>query len=756
MSFYTQDDDDDFEDGGGGGGFLSGGSQQQQSFFCANCGNTDCYTDDTTGALVCTSCFTQSQDIQQEELDFEEVTALAAKTRDGRFIGHRRSMGNPGGGIGRFQNKKRKPYTFYDTSRRPPSLQQCLEGYQQVLKDCVRRIRDDILADHNNNNNNSDDEDEDDDMVSRTLQDMETTVKRLWLAYLRAWREAAEFYGKYHPEVRFSLRDSFLRGQKSRSTVLSQLSWKAQTELEQEAKRKQPPASSRAKKRTKRTINQDSNDTDKEEGEDAKDADDEEADDSSDDDDDDNDESHNDHTRKKKLGRRRDTMSKVRQVVALYRRRGRREMALLTTPNLLLVASFLCVPLSRLGYTGWHVVEWIAQGRLPLLNAYACCLTPELRDALQPIHLFFRLERLPIPNGVECNARILLFIANGGGSAAVDDGDGNKKKKKKKKINNPLTSTMLWIPSTVPLVMARMVSDTGLGQRVLDLAFALMGMDKPASPGDADRRFPLALSKARPELLNTKAKMVAVLLVACQLCPGWETWRFGRRRRRTPSTKAANIPWNDAQVHRVDNLDEYVRYMEVSKLFIKDKDLPEFLMDNENEHEQDSFQHEMSPNGSVEDDDTDDDDTEVVAGVENPHQPVVRHRRGRRSKNHEWHCRVHRRKALWSEANGFGKMVVYDPRNNHNKHLGLHHAHFLYLVEYLAYMTDTAAKDVLRLTLELQQCLRPPEKGKTKKPRRRKKVQQTKDAEKEQEGDSTSLKVTINGVDECVGETAEV
>jgi hypothetical protein len=87
------------------------------------------------------------------------------------------------------------------------------------------------------------------------------------------------------------------------------------------------------------------------------------------------------------------------------------------------------------------------------------------------------------------------------------------------------------------MVTARLVSDLGFRQKILNLALALMdlplvetkmareevneskGKDKLLDP---EFWVPPPLNKARPDMLLDRAKILAVIAVACKMIPGWD------------------------------------------------------------------------------------------------------------------------------------------------------------------------------------------------------------------------------------------
>jgi hypothetical protein len=122
-----------------------------------------------------------------------------------------------------------------------------------------------------------------------------------------------------------------------------------------------------------------------------------------------------------------------------------------------------------------------------------------------------------------------------------------------------------------------MVQDLGFGQEVLDNALVLMGLqtkksaDAKCDNGELDSTINQALhslSSASPHKLYTPLHVASVLVVACKLCRGWETWKISNLHS-DASNRVEFVPWNDAQLHLVGNgptLDYYVDFLENTAL----------------------------------------------------------------------------------------------------------------------------------------------------------------------------------------------
>ena len=532
-------------------------------FVCENCGATDYYTDETSGDIVCSSCYTQSQAPKDAtEMDIETIEAMGVRENgmlvtSSRYTAKQEDTTNSAtGGYNQNGNvvrrgKMRKPLQDLDKSRPLPSLQECLEGFQHILKQCIHVVVEDLLS-LSGMTTESTQYSNQDDPADQLKESIKSTVKHLWIGYLRAWRDGAEFYGKYHKEVRFCLRDQFLIGNKTRVAVRAHLASKAETELRKRQDRLGGGGNDNGGGGTTQSSNKSGI----------------------------HDESGNESDHDSVSGNESDdtipatntssaaassrlvrVRGEIRAMLALYKnRRGRREMALKQILSLRMIASLLCVPLSRLGYSGRHVVEWIASGQMPILNAFDC-LTVEQQDKLLPVQGFFRLRKLPLASAVEEQAQAFMFISG---------------MKKESSPHGVLTT------KSMPLLLARWVQDMGMRQRVLDLALALMGMDVPKTTdtsASTENWLPVALKKAKPELLSSNSRLAAVLVVACKMCPEWQFWTFGQ------TDEAAIVPWNSAHADRVQQIGPYIHFLEENgflQLATQCPTLPPFLDDEHN------------------------------------------------------------------------------------------------------------------------------------------------------------------------------
>ena len=536
MSFYYDDDDD----------------ESHTSTACPNCGSTDNYQDAITGSLICSSCYTQSQAHTQEELDIDEVQALAARNQSGRIMGIRRRYNKRG-----FAKVKLEDL---DTSTPFPSLDSCIEAYMLVLQ-VSASVLCDLLE-----------------LNEKTTVSVHANVKNIWFSYLNTWKEGADFYGALHPEVRFCMRDAFIRLPGQRGQIWRYLSYEAVKKLKQQLER---GIDSELAPSNDTTINT-------------------------------------------------GVPITITEVMDLYKRRGRLEAALRTKPSMLQAASILLLVTTQLGIAAHHIITWIADGKLPLINAFQNCLTKELQEKVSPIISFFRLEGVPSIHMLEYHAK-LLFVTS-------------------RTTTNDSPPSLL-TQSSIPLLTTRLVMDLGFHQQVLDNALALMGRYR------GPPRYWLPEPLVRLDIQDTR-DIVAVLVVAVKMCPDWQTWRYYRC--------SPEMPWNDAMAQQFRNghLNPFLDFLDTnSKKGPSESCLPAFtdqLKVGVDKGQTDSF-------------------PVLVAGFPNPNQPQDMEVR---QKHHDFNLRLRKRRAVWADANGIGEYIIYEQGDVTD--LSNLHPHYLLLLEHVS------------------------------------------------------------------------
>ena len=161
MSFYFDDDND----------FLPTKKEEKQAepgFVCNNCGGTESYMD-ASGALTCAECFTQSNviDESQMEIDFEESLAMAGRSKSGPgFVTLKKSK----------QRKEQKRFDEYDNTVALPDVLDCLKGIQRVLREAGKIVCG--LA------------------GAKKHKIVLKTIRTIWTAYLRSWHDGSLYFGR--------------------------------------------------------------------------------------------------------------------------------------------------------------------------------------------------------------------------------------------------------------------------------------------------------------------------------------------------------------------------------------------------------------------------------------------------------------------------------------------------------------------------------------------------------------------------------
>jgi len=200
--------------------------QAEKTFICTQCGSVDqYYHDDSAGGIVtCSVCFTQSRTFGaiQEELDYDESQHMAARNRDGtlrQVNPQKNSRGKAGfnsdGTLKR--GRPAAPLEKYDKTQKPPTLDECLLGFQTVLQRACKKmcfeliaIPSEVVSKVEENDSESVCYNATQDQKQELYREVSKTVRGLWKAYLLSWNEGADFYSKLYPQIRFSFRDLFL------------------------------------------------------------------------------------------------------------------------------------------------------------------------------------------------------------------------------------------------------------------------------------------------------------------------------------------------------------------------------------------------------------------------------------------------------------------------------------------------------------------------------------------------------------------
>jgi hypothetical protein len=589
MSFYF-DDDDHFNSS------HENKVKNDDSFVCDNCGGTESYMDETTGVLTCNECFTQSQTIvaaSQMEMDIEDALGLAGRNRGGQLIeraGSRKKSGKRRGRPG-------KTFEEYDNSVKLPDTLQCIQGIQRILKESTKIVCD-LVGGKNN------------------YASVLNTVKAMWQAYLLSWQEGADYYSPLYPEVRFCFRDQFLSGFQ-RSNLAKTLSYMA-------AKRLKEKIMQEEKEKYK---DEDENDTEDSNHKDILVPEDE---------DDESECSALSAEVVPSISKKQYSRSAITQMIHRHLKQksttptsyvGRKEAALMLEPGMLAVSCILLIATSPLGVTTNHIRRWIANGSLPLLNSFSL-LKPTEQESLKTITRFFRLASVPSVNSFD-RMVMKLHVACGYKPRPILLHKKNNRRVLTKASKSYKPGHTI-LPSHVPMIAAQFVSDLGLNQQVLNYTLSILGQpiinetfDPSASKDErTDERFwlPPPLKKARPDLLLDNARILAVIVVACKMIPGWENLTFqvpvasdqsNDRINGTADTsnrdtcKTHFVPGTAGHFRFLKNgplMDNYLDFVEGTVLNMNDLVMPEFLKSLE--LPKNSDQQEQSTKSTVRPNDT--------------------------------------------------------------------------------------------------------------------------------------------------------
>ena len=436
---------------------------------CDNCGSTDFYFDATTGSQVCTVCFTQSQQPEldgndNEGIDFDTIFQVAAKTKSGHIV-TRKSTG--GGAI---NNNKQRPLSSYDQSTELPSLLSCLQGLQYVLQQSLFLITTKLLE------------------WSREERDQAQLVARhLWVSYLNAWREAADYYSPLYPHVRFCLRDACLLP-KYQSIVTALILHKAVCEEMKQEQQSQSDSQEQGNENEPMVVSSAHSRGPN------------------------NDESASPMPASKRprlrLGHKTSQVQVWRHMVAQHRlhtaeedpkRIGRCQAALLLpSPGMELIATILYVSLIRRGITAPQFLDWICSTQaVPLQNAYRQVLTPRQQKELAAARVAFclpvNIKSNMTAEWLQSNTSLLLVAAKLKHAPDIRTSSISLKRSKKRNNDSSFTpgddlppklakhSIRTLSATSIPVVLAQLGAQLGLSQIVYDTALALMGKIQPSS-----------------------------------------------------------------------------------------------------------------------------------------------------------------------------------------------------------------------------------------------------------------------------------
>ena len=703
MSFYL----DDYPGGDNNGG-------QTSTEICPNCSSADFYNDPITGALICSSCYTQSQTATQEELDYEDSIGLAATGRDAKRIYTR------GRGGSNLHDRKR-PLSDYDRSKALPNVEDCCLAFQWLLWDaskCVAKL----AGIHDEEPRDSCFDNDNEEVEGSRPSMMERTVERIWFAYLKSWMDATDEYAKRYPEMRVSFRDLFLDDQRKRC-IMRHLSVTVGKRVEEEMiqeiilKMKNDNKKSheddekddRSVPSTEIVSALDNNDGDnrqrKRNSDDADDA------------------------RNKPVPKTKKRKRQLFLTVAQLRKNGlqakmkrhpngificpKYHAAIKIAPSMTLLLAILQLALMHLqsGVAPHHLTAWVASGQLPhALNGYTL-LPSRLKEKLDLVRPFFLRSFVP-PAEMVANLTCMLATAC---SWYGDDVPLEKPRMGRPRKNPPALEVEgardMKSLYNVPMLAARMIRDFGFDRAVSENTMALLGVkhllqggsaDALGSDNDCDSKssevaasdqrttlLPPPLKCALPERLYSPLHVAAVIVIACKLCPGWETWEITNLNAAYNATiqNRAFVPWNESQLQLLGTgptLNYYVDFLQDTAFSSlvptkKGTTVAQYFQSFQREiDDQSSFNNEdsmftksighavkvaVTPNT-------------ILSGAPNPNEP-----------NSTSHPTEHDQ---YLAANTFGQYISY--LNNESCAQQMFHPHYCRLLEYICYIieeTDT-------------------------------------------------------------------
>ena len=289
----------------------------------------------------------------------------------------------------------------------------------------------------------------------------------------------------------------------------------------------------------------------------------------------------------------------------------------------------------------------------------------------------------------------------------------------------------------VPLLAARMMQDFGLGQTISDYTMALMGVenvshgiaDALGSDGDtnsfkksrnssADRKttngmspkvFPPPLKCASPEKLYTPLHVAAVIVIACKLCPGWESLKItnfhaGANARKSDATKhspSAFVPWNESQFQLLGNgptLYHYLDFLEETafRSLEPSTKVTQFFQSLEGEMKDHLSLNEDKPSAKpiAQPNKTQVTPNLILAGATNPNEPNPISNPSVFSSSQY---------VRYLAANNIGRYTSYQCRPHNGVKLSGHkpyHPHYCRLLEYICYIIEETNSEKLHKMVE--------------------------------------------------------
>ena len=532
MSFYLEEDDENPRYSVGGifpsaqktnDDYSEGGADH---FVCDNCGFTDSYLDETSGGLVCVECHTQSQTIiaaSQTELEYDDTMMLAGRVSGGHFKTAAPSSAT--------KRRTRKRLEELDQSTTLPTTEQCIIGFQRVLKHSCRQVDISFMKD----------------CPRHVRKAAMQHCQRIWTGYLDAWMKGADFFGRLYPEIRFSFRDAFLTSG-LRLKLLRTLTHKASKRVRDEVMTSDSSVNDNRdqtgidmKEELRLLPIDDQNGTIislsvpfeiiKDDGDNvqfghstrigyssgpddttgAPDV---------------------DHDSRKRSYRHSPIQIMIHRHQKLVKSKtlGRHATALLMSPSMDMAAAIVALAFRPFGVTCHNIQQWIQQGSLPLLNFFPYLPTQE-RKQLKLIQSFFRINEVPSVTALE-KRLLVVQVASGYIPKTLVISKRNPNGKTSKEVSDKIvrgreiTSKRQLTPRALPLAMVRAVAQLGLSQEALNYCFALTGLpicDTNDQKGHKKIEWlPKPLGKCRPDKVVGMVELAGVIVTACQFVPKWE------------------------------------------------------------------------------------------------------------------------------------------------------------------------------------------------------------------------------------------
>jgi len=550
---------------------------------CTTCGSSRFYRDTETDNLICSDCYTQSQTLSQREtIDLDDVFSKKSNLRRVRI--------------------NRKPVSRdedLDNSRPLPDLVTCLHACQLILK--IMAVKSYTLAQvHTQDTKSSFDSDQ---------EAFVNLVGVIWLRYLEAWKEAAIQLSDIFPEHRFSFRDYFLSSN-LRGMIVKHLSARSMKDLMSDESLNRSQSSSKgiqsipidnATRKRKRVTFDDS----QQQGNDK------------------NDTRINGENSDIKIDGKNEKKRRRHSTVRFYRPiyRHRRSLlsripskegemiskecaALQLEPSYSLFASIIYLAFieCKMGVSSFHIRSWLSNGSIPHGNAAYLLLPKEIQDRLDLVQNFFHQNFVPTSAIIEQQVDFLIIACRihplVNSNASVDSfakcqmqgfshvGHYNKDISRYiNRLGKEVTVERI-IPfiDNIPLMTMRFVADLGLPQQILDYSLAIMGFFHQDKKFPSDKSWlPPILNSASAGRIVSPVHILAVIVVACKMSPGWERWSIYLRSassiddetssdnssgvKRDKSIGQRFVPISQSHLNLVNNgalMDQYLNFLEES------------------------------------------------------------------------------------------------------------------------------------------------------------------------------------------------